>query len=94
MRDCFQFNVIHQNSQPFIEQLWFNISVSNRTYTICVVYRPGNNFTQFLQSFEDTLSTFFLTCDDFIRLGDFNCNALDITNNNYKLFTNILESFN
>lgn len=64
-----------------IEQLWVNITISNKTYYVGVVYRPPNldhNF--FLTELENIFAYDLISTDFIFCLGDIN---IDVPNREY-----------
>lgn len=80
-----------------LEQLWIKVYLSKCTCIIGTLYRPPRtlkeNYSNFLNFFEDNVSNFVISCNKFICGGDINIDLLN-TENKYTIqFLDALDSF-
>lgn len=75
-----------------IEQIWMKINVNWVNIAFGVIYNPSrNNYVNFLNDFETTLSTIIPLYDDIICTGDFNIDLLDYNSKFTELMHNTFE---
>lgn len=95
IRDIFKFEILHSEIQDYIEHIWVNLTLNNKSIVIGVDYHPPNTSGfLFLECLENILSDYEISSDLTVCLGDFNINYLDNSNAlNINLFS-ILNSLN
>ncbi|CAH0559663.1 unnamed protein product [Brassicogethes aeneus] len=94
-KNCLKINVISHNKSNWFESIWVSVSINGLKYVVGVIYRPPgfNNFSEFLDEFDDIICKLLIECDSFFSVGDFNINCLDMTNKNVSNFLSVLESY-
>lgn len=94
IRDTICFDILCQDIYCHSEHLWFNLAINGKKICVAVIYRPNENFNDFLSVFEEYTALFHLPADEFVCLGDFNCNALSSGGRDFGNLTQVLDSFN
>ena len=68
---------IHDLSLVNAESLWLKVHIDNKTIILGVIYRkPGTNFWDFSNEFDNLLQTINLDRNQCIIMGDFNINLI------------------
>ena len=68
---------IHDLSLVNAESLWLKVHIDNKTIILGVIYRkPGTNFIDFSNEFDNLLQTINLDRNQCIIMGDFNINLI------------------
>ena len=81
------------NSLPYIESLFLNVKLEDKSFIVGAVYRPPNgNLEQFHTTFQSYIHRFNLNSIDCFICGDFNIDFLEPSNTQLH-FVNILHSF-
>jgi len=93
IKNCYTFSIIVQSVSDSAEQLWLKINIAGTTISVGIVYRPGPAFQTFLDEFEEAISVALPISDEFICLGDFNIDALNVHSYYYNSFLSLLESY-
>lgn len=85
------YNIITTSSD--IEQLWLKIKFPSFSVALGVAYRPPNtNYNDFLNTFDATVSSLFVTVDCLLCVGDFNIDLFKIGNAEVDLMCTCLET--
>jgi len=72
-----------------LEYLIFKINISNKSYAICVFYKPPKlNFNTLISDFDNIFSHLYPTVDEIFCLGDFNINLFNLQNPLVPFFEN------
>lgn len=75
------------------EQLWIRICLSGKNVAVGVVYRSqAVCYRDFLDSFENILTSILPTVDEIVCMGDFNINLLDTNNYMTKYVSDMFDS--
>lgn len=82
-------------STEFSENIWVNLRLGNKLFTVGTYYRPPRgNFQQFLNEFEDSLSNYSILSDHTVCMGDFNVNLLHMHDNKTTKLIDLLQTYN
>nr|CAI5832947.1 unnamed protein product [Callosobruchus analis] len=86
--------MILSNISDYLEQLWINVKLYDKSYVIGVVYRPpSSNISNCLTELEDTIVKLLPTSDNLLITGDLNINIL-VPDRKTRLLYSFMESFN
>nr|CAI5831224.1 unnamed protein product [Callosobruchus analis] len=86
--------MILSNISDYLEQLWINVKLYDKSYVIGVVYRPPSaNISNCLTELEDTIVKLLPTSDNLLITGDLNINIL-VPDRKTRLLYSFMESFN
>lgn len=76
-----------------IEQLWIKLKLDKLNWCIGCIYRaPGFNCNNFIDIFENTLSSIIPFTEHLVCMGDFNIDLLKLNTQNSQNFTSLLDS--
>lgn len=89
-----EFEQLHLNCSPVLEELWLKIKLKNKNIVIGTVYRPpASSVSDFLVSLENSLSQLHTYCHDLICGGDINIDLLNVENQQSQNFMKTIELF-
>nr|CAI5845225.1 unnamed protein product [Callosobruchus analis] len=92
IRNDLKYSVLQKNEK--IELIWVKVAIGDTSFALSVSYRaPSNDFKQFFNEFETSLSYVFPVTDSVFCLGDFNIDLLDFESTKAKYVTDIIEGF-
>lgn len=91
IKETFTYTLLQIDNS--VEQIWVKIIFNKISWCIGYVYRaPGDNFNNFIDIFENTLSTVIPITEQLICMGDFNVDLLNTNTQYSKNFMSLLDS--
>lgn len=96
VKNTIQFLEINDCKTEYSEQIWVSFKTKNTKTILGLIYRPPgrDSVRDFLSEFEENVCKNLLNCDNFVCVGDFNINFLDLNCIYTQRFHLLLNAYN